>query len=144
MSAKVSQAFSAKTQRPVSLSIYSCPVSAGFPSPAEGYEEKLDLNEFLIEKPAATFYCRVTGDSMKDAGICDKDILVVDRSILPKNHSIVVAIINGEHTIKRVKVEKNRLWLWPENSAYPPIEIQEGDELTIWGVVVGLLRKYRP
>jgi DNA polymerase V len=111
-------------------------VSAGFPSPADDYmEAKLDLNDLLIKNPAATFFVRVTGDSMVNAGIYSGDILVVDRSLDPKDASIVIAVINGELTVKRLSYNNGRVYLVPENSYYKPILITDEMNFEVWGVV---------
>jgi len=118
------------------LPLFDCPIKAGFPSPAEDYSEgKLDLNQHLVSHPAATYFVRVSGDSMKGAGIFDGDLVIVDASVEPKNGDIVVAVLEGEMTLKRLKRNGSRVLLMPENSAYPVIEIQPEDNLTIWGVV---------
>lgn len=110
-------------------------VSAGFPSPADDYlDRKLDLNEHLIRNPAATFFVRVAGDSMTAAGINDNDILVVDRSLEPCNGSIVIAVVNGELTVKRLAKSKDSCRLLAENPAYPDLEIDAETPLEIWGV----------
>lgn len=120
----------------LSLPSFLAPVSAGFPSPAEDLiDKKLDLNEALIAHPAATFFVRVEGESMKDGGILDKDLLIVDRSLNPKNGQVVVAVINGEFTVKKIKKDKNRLFLMPENKKFSPLEITEEMDFRIWGVV---------
>ena len=118
-------------QRPLFLS----GVSAGFPSPADDYlDRKLDLNEHLIKNPAATFFVRVAGNSMTGAGINDNDILVVDRSLVPSNNSIVIAIVNGELTVKRLIRNQNSCRLVAENPDYPSLEINGEIPLEIWGV----------
>jgi DNA polymerase V len=123
-----------------SLPLFQNPVTAGFPSPAEDeIEKKLDLNELLIKHPSATFFLRVSGASMIKAGIHDNDILIVDRSIEPAHGKIVVAAVNGELTVKRLHLEKNRVFLMAENDTYRPIEITEGIELHIWGVVTSVI-----
>jgi DNA polymerase V len=115
-------------------------VSAGFPSPAEDYVEgRLDLNDFLIRNPSATFFVRVTGDSMIDAGIYSGDILVVDRSLNPKNSSIVIAVIDGELVVKRLGMQKNKLYLLPENRKYEPIEITQEMNFEVWGIVTTVI-----
>jgi len=110
-------------------------VSAGFPSPADDYlDRKLDLNEHLVKNPAATFFVRVAGDSMIGAGINDNDILVVDRSLEPNTNNIVIAVVNGELTVKRL-IKKGGSWrLVAENHKYPDMEINEEIPLEIWGV----------
>ncbi len=111
-------------------------VSAGFPSPADDYmESKLDLNDLLIKNPAATFFVRVTGDSMINSAIYSGDILVVDRSIDPKEGSIVIAVINGELTVKRLVYKDTYIYLVPENKFYQPIKITEDMNFEVWGVV---------
>jgi DNA polymerase V len=111
-------------------------VSAGFPSPADDYlEGKLDLNDALIRNPAATFFVRVTGDSMIEAGIHSGDILVVDRSLNPKDGSIVIAVIDGELLVKRLIMQKGKVYLYPENKYYNPIEIKDEMAFEVWGVV---------
>lgn len=111
-------------------------VSAGFPSPAENEIEKdLDLNEYLIKHPAATFFLRVSGDSMIKAGIHHQDILVVDRSLEPVSGKVVIASINGELTVKRLVKSGQCLQLVAENKAYSPINITGEEDFRIWGVV---------
>lgn len=111
-------------------------VQCGFPSPAEDHQQKrLDLNELLIQQPDATFFMRVRGASMQDAGIEDGDFVIVDRSIKAKHGHIIVAVIDGEFTIKRFYQKNNLIKLLAANSAYTDIELQEGQELTVWGVV---------
>lgn len=118
-------------------------ISAGFPSPADDYvESALDLNEYLISNPASTFMVRVSGESMIDAGILDSDILVVDRSRDAVPGKIVVAVLEGELTVKRLLKIENTLILAPENAEYSPIVIGEEQELTIWGVVTGVIRRF--
>jgi len=110
-------------------------VSAGFPSPADDYlDRKLDLNEYLVRNPAATFFVRVAGDSMLGAGINDNDILVVDRSLEPCSGSIVIAVVNGELAVKRLLKKKNSCRLLAENPDYQDLEIDEETPLEIWGV----------
>ncbi|MGB8702815.1 MAG: translesion error-prone DNA polymerase V autoproteolytic subunit [Thermosynechococcaceae cyanobacterium] len=125
---------------PFSLNLYQQPVSAGYPSPAEDYiEGKLDLNLHLIKNPAATFYVRVSGDSMTGAGIHNGDLLVVDRSLDAVSGRIVIAVLNGELTVKRLCVEDDRLVLKAENDDYPPIDVNEPQDLCIWGVATSVI-----
>lgn len=120
--------------------IFMAKVPAGFPSPAADYEEdKLDLNKHLIRNPAATFFVRVTGDSMVKAGIHDGDLLVVDRSIEPRDKNVVIAIVNGELTVKRIRIRKNKLTLEAENENYQSREIDEEMEFEVWGVVTNVI-----
>jgi len=120
--------------------IFMATVPAGFPSPAADYEEgKLDLNRHLIRNPAATFFVRVTGDSMVKAGIHNGDLLVVDRSIEPRDKNVIIAVVNGELTVKRIRIRKNRLTLEAENEAYQSQEINEEIEFEVWGVVTNVI-----
>ena len=121
-----------KTPRPLFASSVSC----GFPSPADDHcEEKLDLNDLLVRHPSATFFLRAQGDSMKNAGISSGDMLIVDRSISPKNGTIVVAVINSELTVKRLRTKGKRVFLTPENDDYPEIELKRENQVHFWGVV---------
>jgi DNA polymerase V len=117
-------------------------VSAGFPSPAADFmETSIDLNKELSENPLATFYIRVKGNSMIDAGINDKDVLVVDRSLEPQNNRIAICFIDGEFTVKRIQVEKDCLYLMPENADYSPIKVTEENQFIIWGMVTYVIKK---
>ena len=121
-------------------------IKAGFPSPAADYlQESLDFNRDLIKHPEATFYGRVDGDSMIDAGICDGDIAVIDRSVEPMNGDVVVGYINGEFTIKFLDLTHKKdgyIELRPANKNYQPIRINEFDEFEVWGVVVWTIKKW--
>lgn len=122
------------------IPLYLCAVAAGFPSPAEStVEGEFDLNELLIKHPAATFFVRASGSSMINAGIFDNDILVVDKSLEPTSGKVVVVALNGELTVKRLMKEGKKIILMPENEAYPNVEIEEGSELHIWGVVTNVI-----
>ncbi len=117
-------------------------IPAGFPSPAQDYiEGKLDLNEHLIAHPASTFFVQVDGYSMQGAGILPDDILIVDRALEATNNRIVIAIVDGELTVKRLKTEGDNWFLIPENPDYQSICIKEGMEFTIWGVVTYIIHK---
>ncbi len=127
---------STKWARPLFLAS----VSAGFPSPAEDYiEGRLDLNRHLIKHPAATFFVRVAGDSMINAGIHPGDILVVDRALEPQDSNVVIAVIDGELTVKRISQSQGKLFLVPDNQAYEPLEILEEMEFEVWGVVTSVI-----
>lgn len=124
------------------LPLYSNSVSAGFPSPADDYIEcKLDLNKFLIQHPAATFFVRASGDSMKDAGIQSGDMLIVDRSLEASHGKIVIAAINSELTVKRLSRQGEHVQLLPANKNYQPIEITEEQDIVIWGVVTHVIHE---
>lgn len=115
-------------------------MSAGFPSPAADYEEdKLDLNRYLIKNPAATFFVRVTGYSMMGAGIYSGDLLVVDRSLEPRDKSVVIAVIDGELTVKRIRIGKKKITLEPENENYSVQQITEDTDFQVWGVVTNVI-----
>lgn len=130
-------------QTDIDIPLYGHKVVAGFPSPADDYiEARLNLNEKLIQHPETTFILRVEGDSMKDAGILDGDLLLVDKSIKPVNGKIVIAAIDGELTVKRLSMTPTANWLLPENDDYPPIEIKEETDITIWGVVTSTIREF--
>jgi DNA polymerase V len=123
-----------------SLPLFLNPVSAGFPSPAEDFvEKKLDLNQHLIEHPTATFFVRVSGDSMLKAGIHPGDLLVVDRSLEPKDQNVVIAIVNGELVVKRFHRKEEQLCLLAENEDYAPLTITEAMDFSIWGVVTTVI-----
>ena len=122
------------------LPIFLGRLPAGFPSPADDYlEGKLDLNRHLIKHPAATFFVRVTGDSMIGAGIHSGDLLVVDRSLEPADKHVVVAVLDGELTVKRLFKQNGVLRLLPENLNYQPIEIAPQQTIEIWGVVTSVI-----
>ena len=117
-------------------------ISAGFPSPADDFKEtRISLDRELVKNKEATFYARVSGDSMVGAGLDDGDLLVIDRSLNPENGKIAVCLVDGEFTVKRIKKEKNGLYLMPENKKYKPIELKEENELIIWGVVEYVIKK---
>ena len=119
---------------------YSCAVTAGFPSPADDYlESKLDLNDYLIKHPSATFFVRVVGDSMVNAGIHNNDIIIVDRSIKPKHGKIIVAALDGQMTVKRLYRRDKKVILLPENKLFKPIEISDSMEIVIWGVATNVI-----
>ena len=122
--------------KPQVFPLYSSKVSAGFPSPADdNLEKSLDLNSYLIKRPAATFFVRVNGDSMINAGINDNDILVVDRSVKPSHGKVIIAVLDRQMTVKRLYKRYGKIILMPENDLYKPIEIQDHMNMEIWGVV---------
>ena len=115
-------------------------VPAGFPSPAGDYMEgKLDLNQYLIKHPAATFFVRVSGDSMTEAGIHSGDLLIVDRSLEPTDGNIVIAALDGDLTVKRLERRKGKLRLLAANEDYDPLEVSEEQSFEIWGVVTNVI-----
>ena len=117
-------------------------ISAGFPSPAEDFkQERLSLDDELIKNKEATFFARVSGQSMIDAGLSDNDLFVIDRSLSPAHNKIAVCFLDGEFTVKRLKVEKDEVWLQPENKNYQPIKITEENDFVIWGIVTNVIKK---
>lgn len=129
---------------PRSFDLYLSRVEAGFPSPADDFLEKsLDLNEHLIHHPAATFFVRVNGDSMIGVGIHHNDILVVDKSLEAKQGSIVIAVLNGELTVKTLEYRNNAPFLIPANPSYPIISITAEMDFSVWGVVTSVIHQFR-
>lgn len=138
---KIIDIYSAMTETELELPYVNEGISAGFPSPALDFVNlTIDLNKHLIKHPSATFYGRVKGQSLKNAGIHDGDLIIIDRSIEPTNGKIVVCYIDGEFTAKRIKRTKNELLLMPENEDYKPIKIEEENNLIIWGIVTHVIK----
>ena len=126
---------------PLEIPLAESGVHAGFPSPADDFlEGSLDLNSLVIRHPEATFFARVEGDSMKDEGIVEGDILVVDKSIEPYDGCLAVAFVDGEFTLKRVRKEPDKILLVPANPKYKVIEISPENEFAVWGVVNWVLK----
>jgi DNA polymerase V len=124
------------------IPLFVSSVPAGFPSPAEDYQEhKLDLNNLLIKRPSSTFFVRVSGDSMTGAGIFDGDLLVVDRSLPAADRKIVIAVVNGEFTVKRLRRRGEGMVLQPENPAFRETVIAPGMDFSVWGVVMYCIHK---
>lgn len=133
--------FSVRSNFNIEIPVIFEAISAGFPSPALDFIDlTIDMNKHLIKHPSSTFYGRVKGHSMQNAGIFDQDLLVIDKSIQPKNGKIAICYIDGEFTVKRIKIEKNRLWLMPENKDYEPILVQEENDFLIWGIVTHVIK----
>lgn len=140
---KTLEFYSSEQNASLNLPYFQNGVSAGFPSPAEDHiDSKIDLNQLLIEHPSATYYVRVNGDSMLDAGILNGDLLIVDRSLEVINNSIVVAYIDGDFTVKRIRKNKNKLFLQAENNKYQPIEITEEMDFELFGVVAHAIHHF--
>lgn len=119
-------------------------IHAGFPSPATDYmTQAIDLNKELVRHPAATFYGRVVGDSMIDAGVEEGDILVIDKALDAKDGDMAVCFVDGEFTLKYLRFRENGLTLVPANPRYPSIEIDEGSDFMMWGVVTYVIKKTR-
>lgn len=138
----VKEIWPADISKHIELPFFDTRIQAGFPSPAEDHmEQRLDLNSLVIENPSATFFVRVAGESMKDVGIIDGDILVVDRSIENWENRIVVAVIDAEFTIKRFTYQNGVVVLKSENPDYPAIKITSETDFSVWGVVSWTLKK---
>jgi len=128
----------------LALPLAGSPVSAGFPSPAEDYiEMALDLNKELIKHPEATFYAKVKGHSMINAGIADGDLLVIDKALEQKDGDIAVCFIDGEFTLKRLALKEDGIYLMPANAEYKPIKITEDNDFLIWGILSYVIHKPR-
>ena len=128
---------SQKTSIPLAEGIH-----AGFPSPAEDFAEPtLDLNHYVIKNPASTFYARIKGDSMVGANIQDGDVVVIDKSLEPTDGCIAVCFIDGEFTLKRIRIEKGKVWLQPANPEFPAIEVTEENHFVVWGIVTYVIKK---
>ncbi|MGL2986362.1 LexA family protein [Flavobacterium sp. RSSA_27] len=118
-------------------------ISAGFPSPADDFLElSIDLNKHLIKHKDSTFFAKVKGHSMKNAGIFDGDLLVIDKSLPPQDGKIAICQIDGEFTVKRIKIEQDLVWLIAENEAYAPIKVTPENELMIWGIVIHSIKSF--
>lgn len=136
----------ADTSTVLALDYADAGIQAGFPSPAQDYiSQSIDLNRELIEHPASTFYARVTGDSMSGEGITEDDILVIDKSIEPEHGDLAVCCLNGEFTLKRLCFTRHGrgIRLMPSNRRYRPIEITEGDDFMVWGIVLYTIKANR-
>lgn len=142
-SSKILDIYSASSETELVLPMIPGGISAGFPSPALDFVDlSIDLNKHLIKHPAATFYGLVKGFSMQDAGISDGDLLVIDKSIEPADGKIAVCYIDGEFTIKRIKIEKNTCWLLPANEDYNPIKITPENDFLVWGIVTHVIKSF--
>ncbi len=130
--------------RDLALPLYTSKVAAGFPSPADDHVEKrLNPSDYLVENDNSTFFVRVKGDSMIDAGIFEDDVLVIDRAPVAQVGDIVLAVLDGEFTVKTLGKSKNGPRLIPANKNFPVIDIKEGQSFEVWGVVTGSMRKFR-
>ncbi|WP_452224827.1 LexA family protein [Lacinutrix chionoecetis] len=134
--------YTPETIEGISGQFFDTGISAGFPSPAEDFKEhRLSLDKELVKNKEATFYARVSGQSMIGAGLDDNDLLVIDRSIEPENNKIAVCFLDGEFTVKRLRVTKDEIWLQPENPNYPIIHITKDNNFLIWGIVTNVIKK---
>ena len=122
--------------------LYGDSVPAGFPSPADDYlDMDLNLHDYLVQHPSATFCVRAIGDSMVDAGIQSSDVMVIDRALTPKNNDIILALVYGEFNVKRIKKSEDELYLMPANENYKPMKITEEMNFQVWGVVTFIIHK---
>ncbi|MFY0628754.1 MAG: translesion error-prone DNA polymerase V autoproteolytic subunit [Flavobacteriaceae bacterium] len=136
------QIFSSKISESNGAIFIDTGISAGFPSPADDFREtRISLDEELIVNKEATFFAKVSGQSMIGAGLDDNDLLVIDRSLEPENNKIAVCFLDGEFTVKRLKVRDGEVWLQPENPDYPIIKITEENNFLIWGIVTSVIKK---
>jgi len=134
--------FSPKPTNGLGTPFFDTGISAGFPSPTEDFKEKrLSLDKELVKNKEATFFARVSGQSMIGAGLDDNDLLVIDRSLEPAHNKIAVCFLDGEFTVKRLKVNKEGVWLQPENPNYPIIRITDNNDFIIWGIVTNVIKK---
>ena len=139
---KILNFFTPKKEKGIGQWLAEEGISAGFPSPADDFKEtRISLDKELVKNKEATFYARVSGDSMVGAGLEDGDLLVIDRSKSPENGKIAICLVDREFTVKRIKKENNQLYLMPENKKYKPIELKEENELIIWGIVEYVIKK---
>ena len=133
--------FKSDTDTTIQLPYVENGISAGFPSPADDFlNNAIDLNKELVKHPDSTFYGRVRGDSMIDAGLSNGDLLIIDKSLPFSNNKIAVCFIDGEFTVKRLKIEKDIIWLIAENKNYKPIKVTQDNEFIIWGIVTTVIK----
>jgi len=142
-SSSVLDIYSASSETVMELPLVTEGISAGFPSPAMDFVDvSIDLNKHLIKHPSATFYGRVKGQSMKDVGIHDGDLLVIDKSLEPVDGKIAICFIDGEFTIKTIKLETGICWLMPANENYQPIKVTSDNNFLIWGIVTHVIKSF--
>lgn len=133
--------FSVNIDSEIKIPLISSRISAGFPSPAIDFVDlSIDMNRHLVKHPSSTFYGRVKGHSMKNAGIFNDDLLVIDKSLEPSNGKIAICYIDGEFTVKRIKIEKKCIWLMAENKEYEPILVTQENDFLIWGIVTHVIK----
>ena len=134
--------FNPDFESPICIPMVAAHIPAGFPSPAEDFlDTTIDLNQELTKNPLATFFVKVTGNSMIGAGINDSDVLVADRSLEPADGRIAICLIDGEFTVKRIKLDRECLYLMPENEAFQPIKVTESNQFTIWAIVTYVIKR---
>ena len=142
MNSKIIEILKPDTVESLNIKLSDTPVNAGFPSPAENHlENTMDLNKALIKKPSSTFYARVKGESMINDGVEDGDLLVIDRSVEPYENCLAVCFLEGEFTLKRVRLEGDELLLVPANEKFKPIRVKKDNDFYVWGVVRYLIKR---
>ena len=135
--------FSTSILTQLDIPVIESGISAGFPSPADDFlDATIDLNKTFIKHPATTFCGRVKGNSMKDLGIHDGDLMIIDKSLEPRNGAIAVCYIDGEFTVKKIKIESDCCWLVPANETYKPIKVTKDNEFLIWGIVTNVIKTF--
>jgi len=135
--------YSALTETELAIPLASESISAGFPSPASDFVDvAIDLNKHLIKHPSTTFFGKVRGESMKDAGISDGDLLIIDKSLPIEDDKIAICFIDGEFTVKRIKLEKDGCYLMPANEAYKPIHVTAENKFVVWGIVTHVIKSF--
>jgi len=133
--------YTADTSTSIHLPFVESGISAGFPSPADDFlDASIDLNREFVKNPSTTFYGRVRGDSMINAGLNEGDLLIIDKSLEPIDNKIAVCFIDGEFTVKRIKIEKEVVWLIAENEKYQPIKVTADNDFVIWGIVTTVIK----
>ncbi|MFD0762709.1 LexA family protein [Lutibacter aestuarii] len=133
--------YTADTTTSIQLPFVESGISAGFPSPADDFlDASIDLNKEFVKNPSTTFYGRVKGDSMINAGLNNGDLLIIDKSLEPVDNKIAVCFIDGEFTVKRIKIEKDIIWLIAENEKYQPIKVTADNDFIIWGIVTTVIK----
>lgn len=136
--------YKASTVTELPLPYFSNGHICGFPSPADDFlEDDLDFNRDFIRNPASTYFARVKGNSMQDAGINDGDILVVDKILEPKTGDIAVCYLDGEFTVKHILIQLDVIWLVPKNEDFDPIKVTEENDFVIWGIVINIIKSFR-
>jgi DNA polymerase V len=142
-SSKELDIYSTSTATSSEIPLISSGISAGFPSPADDFlDTAIDFNKTVIKNPATTFCGRVKGNSMKDLGIHNGDLMVIDKSLTPKNGSVAVCYIDGEFTVKTIKIEADCCWLVPANEKYKPIKVTKDNDFIIWGIVTNVIKTF--
>lgn len=142
MNSKIIEILKPDTVESLNIKLSDTPVNAGFPSPAENHlENTMDLNKALIKNPSSTFYARVKGESMINDGVEDGDLLVIDRSVEPYENCLAVCFLEGEFTLKRVRLEGDELLLVPANEKFKPIRVKKDNDFYVWGVVRYLIKR---